>query len=74
MGVDLGEKEEELGVDMSKIVVSYMTLSKYKYILLKRKREKSPIEFWFSQISQDFFFKCIYLLLGGRGVCLCYGV
>lgn len=45
LGVDLGEKEEELGVDMSKVVVSYMKLLKYKYILYKRKREKSLIEF-----------------------------
>lgn len=44
--VDLGENEEELGVDMSKVVVvSYMKLLKYKYILYKRKREKSLIKF-----------------------------
>lgn len=35
-----------LGVDMSKVVVvSYIKLSKYKYILYKRKRKKSLIEF-----------------------------
>lgn len=46
LGVDLGEKEEELGVNMSKVVVvSHMKLLKYKYILYKRKREKSLIEF-----------------------------
>lgn len=33
-------------MDMSKVVVvSYIKLSKYKYILYKRKREKSLIEF-----------------------------